>query len=102
MNHIKKFNENSDDKITSEIWKNTFRNKSASGRYWRELFNEEFETKKFLDSSDAVSICKTAQRDVYENIINELEIYDVDSFVVEKIKSLQQEMEDEDNSGLSR
>ncbi len=103
MAHIRKFNEEiDDDRIISELWKNKFRDKSSSGRYWKELFGEEFENHKFLDSSDAVSICKMAQRDVFENVINELEIYEVDSFVVDKIKAAQQRMEDEDNSGLSR
>jgi hypothetical protein len=99
MIRIKKFNE-SDNSIHSEIWKYKFRDKSASGKYWQKLFGDEFESHKFLDRSDAVSICKIAQRDAYTEIINILEANRVNIEVINEVKASLERIEDEDNSGL--
>jgi len=100
MKHLKKFNESSDDKIRSEMWEHIFKKQLGSGRYWEELYGEDFRKKKFIERSDATTICKTAQRDVYQNVVNILEANNVDQSVIDEVKAEQEYYEDKDNSAL--
>lgn len=59
--------------MEKETWKDVFCNQLDEGRFWKSLFNDDFENHQFLDRSDAVYICKKAQADAYENVIAKLE-----------------------------
>lgn len=52
-----------------ETWKDFFCRQLSTGRGWQNLYKEEFEEHQFLERSDAVYICKKAQADVYEKLI---------------------------------
>lgn len=60
---------------------------------------EEFERRKFIDRSDAVYICKKAQADTYEHIINKLS-GKVDQSIIDELNNELQKHWDKDDSGL--
>lgn len=98
---IKKFNEsNGEPDGNGETWKDFFIRKAASGRRFKELYKDEFERRKFIDRSDAVWICKKAQADTYEHIINKLS-GKVDESIIEELKKELQQHWDKDDSGLA-
>jgi hypothetical protein len=39
-------------------WKDRFRKQVDCGKYWKNLYQEDFDKHKFLERSDAESICK--------------------------------------------
>lgn len=101
---MKKFSENSLIKEATtygsgETWKDFFVRQVASGRYWKNLLKDEFETRKFLDKSDALYICKKAQADTYEHIIEKL-TGRIDENIIEELKSELQQCWDKDDSAL--
>jgi hypothetical protein len=100
MAHIRKFNEGREDKIRSEIWAHIFVRKSSSGRYWKELFGDDFDKQRFVDRSDALTIIKTAQRDTYTNVLNILEVNGVNQDVIAEVRSEMEMDMEKDNSGL--
>lgn len=71
-------------------WENIFADKIASGKFWKELFKDDFSKKKFLDSEDAHYICKKAYADAYEKIINDLECDYLENIIL--INRLKQEL----------
>ena len=82
-----------------KTWKDSFREQTDSGKYWKELFKTEFESHKFLDRSDAVYICKKAQSDAYYNVIEKLKS-EVDNSIIEKIEEIITNLWNEDDSAL--
>lgn len=56
--------------MEKETWKDVFCKQIGCGKFWANLFKDEFNEHQFLYRSDAVYICKKAQADAYENIIN--------------------------------
>jgi len=97
---IKKFNETAEADGNGETWKDFFIRQTASGRRFKELYKDEFERRKFIDRSDAVWICKKAQADTYEHIINKLS-GKVDESIIEELKTELQQHWDKDDSGLA-
>ncbi len=65
-------NENNiiNDKV--ETWRDVFISQVDDGKYWQNLFKDEFNRHLFLDRSDAVYICRKAQSDVYDVLIKKL------------------------------
>jgi len=59
--------------MEKETWRDVFCRQVSTGKYWKNLFQNEFEKNRFLERSDAVYICKKAQADAYEDIIKKLE-----------------------------
>lgn len=70
-----------------ETWRDVFIKQVSSGRFWRNLFKDNFDNHKFLDRCDAVYICKKAQSDVYDKLIKK--------FSVSKLVTIVQELENE-------
>jgi vacuolar-type H+-ATPase subunit B/Vma2 len=111
--HIQSFNEhqenlNLSDVISSqtkiiqesdESWKKVFTRQIGSGKYWKNLFKDEFERHQFLDRSDAVYICKKAQADAYENVINKLQ-GKIDDDSLNEIKQILDNLWEDDDSAL--
>lgn len=85
--------------MKKETWKDVFCNQIGDGKYWKKLFNDQFENHQFLDRSDAVYICKKAQADAYENIINKFE-GKVDVAVMNELKQILDEHWKKDDSAL--
>lgn len=80
-------------------WKRAFRKQTATGKYWKNLFKEDFETHRFLDRNDAVCICEKAQTDAYENVIKTLQ-GKVDETIISEIRQIIVDLDKEDNSAL--
>jgi hypothetical protein len=113
LKHIKRFNEseenlNISDVISSqtkiiqesdESWKDVFTKQVSSGRYWKNLFKDEFDRHQFLDRSDAVYICKKAQADAYQNVINKLQ-GKIDDNSLNEIKQILDNIWEDDDSAL--
>jgi len=59
--------------MEKETWKDVFCRQVDCGKYWKNLFKDEFDRHNFLDRSDTVYICKKAQADIYEDIISKLD-----------------------------
>ena len=85
--------------MEKETWKDVFCNQIDDGKYWKGLFKEEFDRHQFLDRGDAVYICKKAQADVYENIINKLD-GKVDVKIINELKKNLDEHWKQDDSAL--
>ena len=85
--------------MKAETWKDVFCNQIGDGKYWKKLFNDQFENHQFLDRSDAVYICKKAQADAYENIINKFE-GKVDVTVMNELKQILDKHWKKDDSAL--
>ena len=85
--------------MKAETWKDVFCNQIGDGKYWKKSFNDQFENHQFLDRSDAVYICKKAQADAYENIINKFE-GKVDVTVMNELKQILDEHWKKDDSAL--
>ena len=88
---IKKVNEMVENKDT---WKDVFCRQVDTGKFWKNLFKDDFEKHQFLDRSDAVHVCKKAQSDAYENVINKLEGKVDDSVLTELKEMLEQHWKD--------
>ncbi len=84
---------------SKETWKDVFCNQVDVGKFWKNLFKDEFDRHQFLDRSDAVYICKKAQADVYESIINKLE-GKVDIAIIDELKQNLDEHWKNDDSDL--
>ena len=84
---------------SDESWKDVFNKQVSSGRYWKNLFKDEFDNHKFLDRSDAVYICKKAQADAYENVINKLQ-GKIDDNLLKEIKQILDNLWENDDSSL--
>ncbi len=111
--HIQKFNEHQENlnisdvrgsktkniKESDESWKDVFTKQVSSGRYWKNLFKDEFDRHQFLDRSDAVYICKKAQADAYQNVINKLQ-GKIDDDSLNKIKQILDNLWETDDSAL--
>jgi len=87
--------------MKEDTWKEVFVRQIGSGRFWKNLLQNDFEYRRFLDRSDAVYICKKAQSDAYDNVINIL-IKDIivnkDSII--SIRNLKDELWNDDDSAL--
>jgi len=85
-----------------ENWKDVFCQQVDCGKFWKNLFKDEFDSHAFLDRSDAVYICKKAQADVYESTIEFLEDMggDVDPKIVKELKKRLEEHWEKDDSTL--
>ena len=59
--------------MDKETWKEVFCRQVSTGKFWKNLFKDEFDKHQFLDRSDAVYIGKKAQADIYEAIIAKLD-----------------------------
>lgn len=111
--HIRSFNEHQENLNISDVisgqtkiiqesdesWKDIFKIQVGSGKYWKKLFKDEFERHQFLDRSDAVYICKKAQADAYENVINKLQ-GKIDDNLLNEIKQILNDMWNSDDSLL--
>jgi len=87
--------------MKEDTWKDIFIRQIGSGRFWKNLLNNDFDNRKFLDRSDAVYICKKAQSDAYDNLIIILnKDYDIDKEIIINIKKIQFELWNTDDSGL--
>jgi hypothetical protein len=84
---------------SDESWKNIFTKQVSSGKYWKNLFKDEFDRHQFLDRSDAVYICKKAQADAYENVINKLQ-GKIEDNLLKEIKQILDNLWDNDDSAL--
>ena len=84
---------------SDESWKKVFKTQVGSGKYWKNLFKDEFERHQFLDRSDAVYICKKAQADAYENVINKLQ-GKIDDDSLNEIKQILNNLWESDDSSL--
>ena len=87
--------------MKEETWKDVFIRQIGSGRFWKNLLQQDFEFRRFLDRSDAVYICKKAQSDAYNNTIDILMkdmIINKDSII--SIRKLKDELWNEDDSTL--
>lgn len=82
-----------------ETWRDVFCNQVDDGKSWKSLFVEEFERHQFLDRSDAVYICKKAQADVYEDVLNKLE-GKVDVAIINELKKALDNHWKKDDSAL--
>lgn len=82
-----------------ETWKDIFCKQLDCGSFWKNLHKEDFDSKSFLMRSDAVYICKKAQADVYEDLIEKLS-GKVDESVIEYIKQMLDEHWKSDDSAL--
>jgi hypothetical protein len=85
--------------MKKETWKDVFCNQVDDGKYWKNLFKDEFDKHQFLDRNDAVYICKKAQADCYENIINKLE-GKIDATIIDELKQILDEHWKNDDSAL--
>jgi chromosome segregation ATPase len=84
---------------SDESWKNIFTKQVSSGKYWKNLFKDEFDRHQFLDRSDAVYICKKAQADAYQNVINKLH-GKIDDDSLNEIKQILDNLWEDDDSAL--
>jgi hypothetical protein len=84
---------------SDESWKNIFTKQVSSGKYWKNLFKDEFDRHQFLDRSDAVYICKKAQADAYQNVINKLQ-GKIEDNLLKEIKQILDNLWDNDDSAL--
>ncbi len=84
---------------SGETWKDFFVRQTASGRYFKNLFKDEFERHKFIDRSDAVYICKKAQSDIYDSIIEKFKNR-VDEDIINELKNDLEKHWKSDDSGL--
>lgn len=82
-----------------ETWKGVFCKQVGTGKYWKNLFKDEFDKHQFLYRADAVYICKKAQADCYENIINKLE-GKIDVAIIDELKQVLDEHWKNDDSAL--
>lgn len=57
----------------NDTWKDIFVRQVASGSRFKSIFKDEFDRHKFLDRSDAVWLCKKAQAEAYESVIEDLQ-----------------------------
>ena len=85
--------------MEKETWKDIFCRQVSTGKYWKNLFKDEFDKHKFIDRSDVVVICEKSQSDVFETIINKLDGR-VDNSILSEIKQMLVEHLDSDNSSL--
>lgn len=46
--------------MSKETWKDIFRKQVSSGKFWKNLFKDNFDKTQFIERSDAVYICKKA------------------------------------------
>lgn len=83
-----------------ETWKDIFCNQVAGGKFWKNLFKDEFDRHQFLDRSDAVYICKKAQADIYEKIISDLNMKNVDPKIISTLKMQLEKHWEKDDSAL--
>ncbi len=81
-----------------ENWKDIFRNQVASGKYWKH--SHDFDKKRFLERSDAVHICKKAQSEVYEDVIEHLIDMGGNSRIIEELETRLEKHWTQDNSAL--
>lgn len=86
-------------KNPKESWKDVFVQQIGSGKYWKDLFKDGFDNQKFLDRSDAVHICKKAQADAYQNVINKLK-GKIEDDSLNEIKQLIDDLWNDDDSIL--
>jgi len=85
--------------MEKETWKTVFVAQVDNGRYWKELFKDDFNRHLFLDRSDAVYICKKAQADIYKKIIKDLK-GKVDKEIIDKLKQDVEDLWKKDDSML--
>lgn len=83
----------------SDTWKDAFREQIDDGKFWKKLFKDDFNEHQFLDRSDAVYICKKAQADAYQNVINAIKDK-VDKSVIDEIEQIIIDLWDNDDSSL--
>ena len=76
--------------MEKETWKDLFCRQVDTGKFWKNLFKDEFDQHQFLDRSDAFHICKKAQADTYENIIAKL-TGKIDDNIIEELKQMLRE-----------
>lgn len=80
-------------------WKATFRRQVATISYWNKLFKSET-NRQLLDRSDAIVIVKLAQRQVAEDILEMVQLYDVDPLLIQRIKDYNKSVDEQDISAL--
>jgi hypothetical protein len=80
-------------------WKITFISQLSTGIFWKRLFGDDFNKQLFLNRSDAVTICKEAQSNVYEDIIDELKGR-VDESIIMELESKLEKYKNNDMSSL--
>jgi hypothetical protein len=85
--------------MEKETWQSVFIKQVDSGKFWMNLFKDEFDKHQFLDRSDVIHLCKKAQADIYENII-ELFRGRIDDSMILEIENVIRKNWDNDESGI--
>lgn len=85
--------------MKKETWETIFARQISSGKFWKNLLKDDFEKRFFLDREDAVYLCKKAQSDTYEKIINDLK-GKVDKSIIDKLEKDIEDLWTDDNSKL--
>jgi hypothetical protein len=85
---MKNFNQFILENREDETWQDVIRKQTDSGKFWKNLFKDEFEKHSFLDRADAVYACKKAKAEAFHEIL-ELQITeDLKKTIEEKIEKL--------------
>ena len=75
-------------------WQEVFKKQTDSGRFWKALHKEGFETEKFLMCSDTHYICYKSQSDILKKLAKRLKKENVSEEIIEQIKKLENELWD--------
>ena len=86
--------------MKEDTWKDIFVRQIGSGRFWKNLLQEDFDIRRFLDRSDAVYICKKAQSDAYDKVIDILCKDIINKDMIISIRILKEELWNNDDSSL--
>jgi len=86
-------------KIKNGGWEDCFLRQVDRGSFWKKLHGDECDRQTFLMRSDALYICKKAQADAYENVIELLD-EENDKESIKKINKIIAELWNNDDSAL--
>ncbi len=75
-------------------WQETFKRQADSGKFWKDLHKEGFDTQKFLMRSDAHWLCYKAQSNALIELAKRLKKQGVDESVINEIIKLENELWD--------
>ena len=88
--------------IDEDCWQEVFVRQLSSGRRWKDILQDEFNKRMFLDHSDAIYLCQKAQAEAYEKVLDMLgeNPRKNNAQTVNKIQSLIDDLWEKDISGL--
>jgi hypothetical protein len=106
MAHVRRLNEystpasiDSNPSHNEETWRDVFCAQVDSGKYWKNLFKDNFEKEQFLTRSDASYIVKKAQADIIQGIIKDFE-GNVNDSVINYLQNMIKELWAKDDSAI--